>query len=200
MQKKEEEMRKLNKTIMDDEQYVILSPEDDTTITSTKEEGNNNEQATSSSSFSKERESSSLPPMNQETAKELDEAVRLRFSSAVGSETIPLELPQLYKVLSMDNHDNTKDDDNNNYKDQDNTINLDQIGYIREKLHERWYEGTHGKTSLPDVVHARLVPPPKEEVQTTVFLEFRKKCQEVCGVLNWITRKQDQIWPVLCPW
>ncbi len=43
------------------------------------------------------------------------------------------------------------------------TINLDQIGYIREKLHERGYEGAHGKTSLPDVIQAQLVPFPKEE-------------------------------------
>ena len=66
------------------------------------------------------------------------------------------------------------------------TINLDQIGYIREKLCERGYEGSHGKTSLPDVIQQRLVPTPKEERQTPEFLEYRKRCQEECGVLIWI--------------
>ena len=57
------------------------------------------------------------------------------------------------------------------------TINLDQIGYIREKLHERGYEGAHGKTSLPEVIQARLVPVPKEERQTAEFLEYRKSAK-----------------------
>ena len=58
------------------------------------------------------------------------------------------------------------------------TINLDQIGYIRGKLHERGYEGAHGKTSLPDVIQTRLVPVPKEERQTAEFLEYRKSVKK----------------------
>ena len=58
------------------------------------------------------------------------------------------------------------------------TINLDQIGYIREKLHERGYEGAHGKTSLPDVFQKRLAPTPKEERHTADFLEYRKSVKK----------------------
>ena len=58
------------------------------------------------------------------------------------------------------------------------TINLDQIGYIRGKLHERGYEGAHGKTSLPDVIQQRLVPTPKEERHTADFLEYRKSVKK----------------------
>ena len=69
----------------------------------------------------------------------------------------------------------------------DGTVNLDQIGYIHEKLAERGYEGSHGKMSLPDVIQQRLIPVPKEERQTADFLEYRKTCQEERGVLIWIT-------------
>ena len=60
----------------------------------------------------------------------------------------------------------------------DGTVNLDQIGYIHEKLAERGYEGSHGKTSLPDMIQKRLIPTPKEERQTTEFLEYRKSARK----------------------
>ena len=46
------------------------------------------------------------------------------------------------------------------------TIKLDQHGYIQEKLRDRDYSGTFGKTSLPDDIHKKLEPVPKEERQT----------------------------------
>ena len=58
------------------------------------------------------------------------------------------------------------------------TINLDQIGYIRDKLHERGFEGSHGKTSLPDVIQQRLVPTPKEERQTAEFWNTGKDAKK----------------------
>ena len=60
----------------------------------------------------------------------------------------------------------------------DNTIRLDQHGYIQEKLRDRDYNGTFGKTSLPADIHKKLEPVPKEEGQTTEFLEYRKLCQD----------------------
>ena len=36
-------------------------------------------------------------------------------------------------------------------------------------------------------MQTRLVPTPKEERQSSEFLEYRKKCQEEGGVLIWIT-------------
>ena len=59
----------------------------------------------------------------------------------------------------------------------DGTVNLDQIGYIHEKLAERGYEGSHGKMSLPDVIQKRLIPVPKEDRQTDEFLEYRKSAR-----------------------
>ena len=69
---------------------------------------------------------------------------------------------------------------------EDNTIRLEQHGYIQEKLRDRDYSGTFGKTGLPTDIHKKLEPVPKEERQTTEFLEYRKLCQEECGVLLWI--------------
>ena len=77
---------------------------------------------------------------------------------------------------------------------EDNTIKLDQHGYIHEKLRDRDYSGTFGNTSLPDAIHKKLEPVPKEERQTAEFLDYRKLCQEECGVLLWIGGKHDLIW------
>ena len=72
---------------------------------------------------------------------------------------------------------------------EDNTIKLDQHGYIQEKLRDRDYGGAFGKSSLPEAIHKKLEPVPREERQTSDFLEYRKLCQEECGVLLWIAGK-----------
>ena len=77
---------------------------------------------------------------------------------------------------------------------EDGTIKLDQHGYIQEKLRDRDYSGTFGKTSLPAEICKKLEPVPKEERQTTEFLDYRKLCQEECGVLLWIAGKHDLTW------
>ena len=76
----------------------------------------------------------------------------------------------------------------------DGTIKLGQHGYIQEKLRDRNYSGTFGKMSLPDDNHKKLEPVPKEERQTAEFLDYRKLCQEECGVLLWIAGKHDLTW------
>ena len=76
---------------------------------------------------------------------------------------------------------------------EDDTIKLDQHGYIQEKLRDRDYNGTYGKTSLPDTIHKKLEPIPKEERQAAEFLDYRKLFQDECGAILWIAGKHDQI-------
>ena len=44
---------------------------------------------------------------------------------------------------------------------EDDAIKLDQHGYIQVQLRDRDYNGTFGKTSLPDTIHKKLEPIPK---------------------------------------
>ena len=92
MQKKEEEMRKLNKTLLDKEQALDLS----SGATEKKEKKDEEEELASSSS---EKSSSGIPRMTFATAKELDESVFSRISTSVGEDAQLLELPTLYQVL-----------------------------------------------------------------------------------------------------
>jgi hypothetical protein len=89
MQKKEEEMRRFNKTLLDKEQVLDLDFHNDTTSSSSvppdKEES--------------PKQSKELSKMDRETAKELDDAVRIRLTSSVGDDVEILELPPLYEVL-----------------------------------------------------------------------------------------------------
>jgi hypothetical protein len=98
MQKKEEAMRKLNKTLLDKEQAVDLSSHN----------------ASSSSVLVDEEEeeevSSSARRMDYETAKELDDAVTVRLSSSVGKDVQLLELPALYRVLQQEEPPTQVDD------------------------------------------------------------------------------------------
>jgi hypothetical protein len=86
MQKKEEEMRKLNKTLLDKENSLDLSSTSSTNMTTEEAE-----QFTESQS--------ELSRLDRATANQLDDAVCVRISSNLGSETKILELPSLYQVL-----------------------------------------------------------------------------------------------------
>jgi hypothetical protein len=90
MQKKEEEMKKLNKTLLDETETLDLDPH----------ANNNNVNSTVTSTNGEAEEKFSK--MDLETAKELDDAVRIRLSSTVGNDVTLLELPPLYKVLLDD--------------------------------------------------------------------------------------------------
>jgi hypothetical protein len=90
MQKKEEEMRKLNKTLLDEEQALDLSASSATIM----QDQDQAEEAPVQSAAQSE-----LSHMDSATAKELDDAVTMRLSSAVGKDVQVLELPSLYKVL-----------------------------------------------------------------------------------------------------
>jgi hypothetical protein len=87
MQKKEEEMKKFNKTLLDKEQVLDLDFHNATTtsVPPDKEE--------------QPKQSKELSKMDRETAKELDDAVKIRLSSSVGDDVEILELPPLYKIL-----------------------------------------------------------------------------------------------------
>lgn len=90
MQKKEEEMRKLNKTLLDKEQVLDLDAHN-----------------VSSSGLSPAVEKPAKQPkelnkLDREIAKELDDAVRIRLSSSVGNDVEVLDLPPFYEVLLKD--------------------------------------------------------------------------------------------------
>jgi hypothetical protein len=89
MQRKEEEMRKFNKTLLDKDQAVDLSRHN-STIPSKKDEL----MATAEPKFSEE-----LDVMDPAKARELDESITLRISSSPGKDAQILELPELYRVL-----------------------------------------------------------------------------------------------------
>ena len=113
MQRKEEEMRKFNKTLMDEEQFLVLSPDDDDDNNDDGDDddyeagiiGDKKRNKKKNRRQKKEKELSTIPRMNYETAKELDEAVRIRLSSSVGSDAVLLDLPPLYRVLLDDGDD-----------------------------------------------------------------------------------------------
>lgn len=92
MQKKEEELRKLNKTLLDKEQALDLSSYDNNATTLTREEMKEEEWSTPSSYPDPN-------PMDYEMAKELDESVTVRLSSSIGNDVQRLALPSLYKIL-----------------------------------------------------------------------------------------------------
>ena len=89
MQKKEEEMRKYNKTLLDKNQAVDLSR-----LNSTIPVNKELLMVKSETKFSEE-----LDVMDPAKARELDEAVTLRISSSPGKDAQILELPELYRVL-----------------------------------------------------------------------------------------------------
>eukprot|EP00980_Cylindrotheca_fusiformis_P007253 scaffold1525_cov142-Cylindrotheca_fusiformis.AAC.53 len=91
MQKKEEEMKRLNKTLLDKEQVLDLDAHNNTLSSSAQEKA--------PSPIQEPKESNKL---DRETAKELDDAVKIRLTSSVGSEVELLELSPLYKVLLED--------------------------------------------------------------------------------------------------
>ena len=89
MQKKEEEMRKYNKTLLDKDQAVDLSRLN-STIPVNKEQL----MVTTEMKLSEE-----LEVMDPAKARELDEAITLRIASSPGKDAQILELPELYRVL-----------------------------------------------------------------------------------------------------
>jgi len=99
MQKKEEEMRKYNQTLLDKNQAVDLRRLNSTTILNVN--NNNQEQQTllKSSETKVSDELLLLDVMDPAKARELDEAVTLRISSSPGKDAQMLDLPELYRVL-----------------------------------------------------------------------------------------------------
>jgi len=92
MQKKEEEMRKLNKTLLDKAQAVDLSRPNATVPTVTVKK---NEVITKAESTDNDEPEI----MDPQKARELDEAITFRISSSPGKDVQVLELPDLYRVL-----------------------------------------------------------------------------------------------------
>lgn len=97
MQKKEEEMRKFNKTLLDRNQAVDLSLHN-STVTPPIERYD-------------EDDSSGVDIIDAATAKELDDAISIRLSSSPGKDIQILELPPLYQVLQEREIDETTRDD-----------------------------------------------------------------------------------------
>jgi hypothetical protein len=90
MQRKEEEMRKFNKTLLDKDQAVDLSRHNNSNIPSKMDQRK---------AKSETKSAYELDIMDPGKARELDEAVTLRISSSPGKDVQILELPRLYRVL-----------------------------------------------------------------------------------------------------
>ena len=117
MQKKEEELKKLNKTLLDKENSIDLSsPPPSSGSSKSKRKGTSTKntmdeedvKVLSEPSLSSEDELSS---MDSNAAKELDDAVVTRISSNIGPETKIIQMPSLYKILLNDDEDNIDEEE-----------------------------------------------------------------------------------------
>eukprot|EP00526_Cylindrotheca_closterium_P000320 CAMPEP_0113628990 /NCGR_PEP_ID=MMETSP0017_2-20120614/15035_1 /TAXON_ID=2856 /ORGANISM="Cylindrotheca closterium" /LENGTH=868 /DNA_ID=CAMNT_0000539343 /DNA_START=252 /DNA_END=2855 /DNA_ORIENTATION=+ /assembly_acc=CAM_ASM_000147 len=93
MQKKEEELRKLNQTVLYQEQIVDLFNLNRKNETILDGEGKDKEEKVKKQEMNKKQ---------REMAKELDDAVKIRLTPTVGKEVEILDLPPMYDVLMQD--------------------------------------------------------------------------------------------------
>ncbi|KAL3938834.1 MAG: hypothetical protein SGBAC_006335 [Bacillariaceae sp.] len=106
MQKKEEELKQLNQTMIYQEQIVDL-------FNMNNRKNNDNETILEGGKDNSKETKQEMNKKQREMAKELDDAVKIRLTPSVGKDVEILDLPPMYDILM-------KDDDD----DDDETLNV----------------------------------------------------------------------------